>query len=209
MKKNKIVITFLLILSCLTITISATTEYIGSITLNFKYDNQAIDGAQFSLYQVGELNNIEGDLLFKLTNQFINTNIEINDLNSNNNTIAAKAFVEYIEEYNITGTNIITNKNIIASFNNLSDGVYLIYHSNSFANASKFHKVEPLLIYISNQKEYLRNVEIYTKTGPIEDIIPPNENELPNTGLNQLPVVLLAFIGMVFVTAALIEVKKR
>ena len=129
-----------------------------SVTLMEQYDNEAIVGAELSVYHVATVNlNANGKLVYDYTDSFKNLEIDIDDPSLSTNLDA------YVLAHSIPNIKMITDENGTAICNDLALGLYFIRQSGTvegFAPCTPFVVSVPSL----NDDSYLYNVNASPKT---------------------------------------------
>ena len=160
-----------IIIFCLTILLALTCPYTVfaeeydpdltgsiSVTLTDKKQNEAIVGAELSLYYVATVIMDEnGNLIYDYTNDFKQLDCAINDMK-----LATKLDV-YVSQHSIPSTKITTNIDGTALCNNLPLGLYFVKQTNTVEG---FAPCTPFLVTVPNEKdgEYLYDVNASPKT---------------------------------------------
>ena len=130
-----------------------------------------IEGVKFSLIKVAELKDGE----FTLTDAFIDTNINLNDLNTaeETNEVLAK-IMNKVEKENIQGKEGTTNQYGALTYDDLEMGVYYIYATDT----NEYDYVMPSIVAIPTHDEasdsingMMYEIEIVPKHSPKEEEI--------------------------------------
>ena len=129
-----------------------------SVTLIDKKHNEAIVGAELSVYYVATvLMDVDGNLLYDYTDNFKQFDTVIDDIE-----LETKLDV-YVSQHSIPSTNITTNIDGTALCNNLPLGLYFVKQTNTVEG---FAPCTPFLVTVPNEKdgEYLYDVNASPKT---------------------------------------------
>ena len=155
-------LTLLLILTC-SYTVFAeeyNPDLTGSVsvTLTDKKQNEAIVGAELSVYYVATVvMDTDGNLIYNYTDNFKQFDTLIDDIE-----LATKLDV-YVSQHSIPSTKITTNIDGTALCNNLPLGLYFVKQTNTVEG---FAPCTPFLVTVPNEKdgEYLYDVNASPKT---------------------------------------------
>lgn len=155
-------LTLLLVLTC-SYTVFAeeyNPDFTGSIsvTLTDKKQNEAIVGAELSVYYVATVvMDTDGNLIYNYTDNFKQFDTLIDNIE-----LATKLDV-YVSQHSIPSTKITTNIDGTALCNNLPLGLYFIKQTGTVEG---FAPCTPFLVTVPNEKdgEYLYDVNASPKT---------------------------------------------
>ena len=160
-----------IIVFCLTLLLISTCSYTVfaeeynpdltgsiSVTLTDKKQNEAIVGAELSVYYVATVvMDTDGNLIYNYTDNFKQFDTLIDDIE-----LATKLDV-YVSQHSIPSTKITTNIDGTALCNNLPLGLYFIKQTGTVEG---FAPCTPFLVTVPNEKEgeYLYDVNASPKT---------------------------------------------
>lgn len=181
----------------------------GSISINMIYDQETVPGGEMTLYQVGEINEEDGNYSFVLTGEFTDCKASLDDIQS---VQLAKDLAAYANDNGITGITGKINDNGQVCFTDLQLGLYLAVQSKA---ADGYSKADAFLVSIPMNENgtYLYDVDASPKveleklpdTPPTEPTKPskptkPSQPTLPQTGQLNWPIPVLAMLGLCLFT---------
>ena len=202
----------------------------GSITAAMTYDGEVVPGGTLTLYRVASLHLFEEEL-FRCTQEFENCGISLDDLGFD----TAVELATYVYYNELQGLTREIDENGVVTFGDLEVGLYLLIQWDS---APGYYALTPFLISLPNNEDGIyvydtqsapkqtpdeRPTEPPTEEPPTEPSTPPpteepptqpptepNEPNLPQTGLTNWPVPILAVSGLfAFVTGLVMVVKGK
>ena len=197
----------LLLVAGLTVTAFAhpvpDLDAIGSITFVMELDSEKLDSGMLNLYQVGLVEDVDGDICFKLVPELEEHEIFLNDLKETGlaETLLTAAKVEklpvlsaYIEDGE-------------AVFEELETGLYVVWQDDEDA-CDGLLPINPFLISMPRFEngEYITDVVAQPKVGyETEPTVPPTteppDPEAPQTGQLNWPVPVMGISGAVLFVA--------
>lgn len=178
----------------------------GSISITMTYRGAAVPGGSLTLYRVADVHVENGvDYSFRYTLDYANCQVSLDRLNDSN---TAQAIAEYTKKNHISGTEVQINAKGKIIFQNLELGLYLLVQQDA---ADGYEVVSPFLVSVPGMEQgsYIYHVDASPKLelerAPTEPTVPPTESpeNLPQTGLNQWPIPVLAVSGLLFVVMGL------
>lgn len=203
MKKTGILILILvLVLNCLSMTAFAheipDLTQNGTITLTITYDEKELDGGELQLYRVGDIQDVNGDFSFVLTEAFGSTPLTADDLND------ATLPDELAKNLPQTPDATAKIENGKASFANVVPGLYLVYQKTA---TSGYKAMKPFLISMPNfvDGKYVTDIIAEPKVGL--ETVPPTvvtQPSLPQTGQLNWPIPVLAALGLALVVVGIV-----
>lgn len=152
---RKFIIIFLLIIFLLPKTIYTANNIDlnnkGSLTLGFDYKGEKLGNVSVFIYKIA---NIGEDAKFKITDEFKDYPIDLNEIDSSSKWNAtAQTLAAYISADNIKESLLgKTDENGLLRFSNLDLGLYLVI-SKDFKIGESTYKFAPFLISIPNLDE--------------------------------------------------------
>lgn len=185
----------------------------GSISITMTHQGEAVPGGSLTLYRIAEVHlENEADYSFRYIQEYAECQVSLEDLG---NSETALALAAYTKENNISGTKQFIDEEGQIIFAELELGLYLIVQQDA---APGFELVNPFLVTVPGKQDdhYIYNVDASPKlalerapTEPTEPTDPteptePTPPDLPQTGLNQWPVPVLAISGMFMVGMGLV-----
>lgn len=191
----------------------------GSISVTMTYGGEAVPGGSLTLYHVADAYVERGATYgYRYTENYAGCTVSLEKLDSSD---TARALAEYTLEEEIAGTKLVINNKGYVDFPNLTPGLYLLIQEDA---AEGFESVVPFLVSVPGQENgsYVYDVDASPKLAlepaPTEPPTEPEPTEpeptepeptepeptdppkLPQTGMNQWPVPLLAMGGLLLVT---------
>lgn len=179
----------------------------GSISITMTYEDQPVAGGSLTLYRVADVHEENGaDYSFRYTSSYADCQILLDDINNSN---TALALAEYTAENNISGTKAQISDDGTITFADLELGLYLLVQQDA---ASGYEPVSAFLVSVPAMKDdsYIYDVDASPKLAleqaPTEPSSPtePLPPQIPQTGLNQWPVPVLAICGLFLVMVGLV-----
>ncbi|MBQ2730298.1 MAG: hypothetical protein IJF69_05940 [Clostridia bacterium] len=177
----------------------------GSISVSMTYEGKAVGGGELTLYRVAQVHEENGaDYSFVYTADYAGCSVKEETLTASD---VAGELCSYTQKNGIDGITLEPGKDGKATAENLELGLYLVVQTKA---AEGFTKVEPFVVTVPqfDGESYMYSVDATPKidkmpetvvtTAPPEETTPPDK--LPQTGLNNVPVPVLAVIGLAFVT---------
>lgn len=174
----------------------------GTITVEMKYDGEAITGGTLTAYRVGQIQENDGNFSFAKTSDMETFSGDYTDISSVKLAEDAAAFVreQDIRTYATAGN--IEGK---ASFSNLELGLYLIIQTEP---SDGYEPLKPFLVSVPMNEDghYIYEVTAEGKMQLYQEPKPttpskPSEPTLPQTGQLNWPIPVLTVLGlMLFLT---------
>ena len=191
----------------------------GSICITMLDGETRVPGGKVTVYRVGQIQDVDGDYIFILTDEYAGSQVSLEDLQSK---AAAKALADYAAESDLQGEEESIDKNGDVSFPDLELGLYLIVQTKA---ADGYYPADPFLVSVPmyDGTRYLYDVVATPKvelteapeetteateatepeetTKPTETTPPtePEEPKLPQTGQTNWPIPILAVAGLVLI----------
>ena len=170
----------------------------GSIQLTIRQGGTAVPGGSFTLYQVGALQEEDGNYRFVLTEAFAGSKVSLEEVSSAQlaNTLAA-----YAKDHKLSGTAKDVDKDGEIAFTGLELGLYLLVQHKA---AKGYETAAPFLVSVPYlyADEYQYDVTSQPKTDlerEVKPTAPPSPGggkKLPQTGQLWWPVPVLACAGL-------------
>lgn len=142
---------------------------VGSLEIYHSYNEKPLEGVEFSVYKVANLNK---DFQYELTDAFKDYPIDFNNIKDKTDwyllidTLSSYVKVDNIKEE----AKLKTDSKGIALFNNMDLGLYLVIGETVIKDNMKY-VTKPFLVSIptidSNSNNYIYNVKVKTKTEKI------------------------------------------
>ncbi len=194
-----------------TLLVAATGEienYRGNVTIRLKTgDGLCLNGAELRLYRVGRAAVQSGGLVFENT---VDVGIPLDGLSAGENGEAAQKLLTVIQNTTQTSTDCrtdATNSKGEARFADLQNGVYLVEQRTTDSTKQWF---QPFLLYLPQEDRdgsWLTEVIVSPKMEPEKPAEPTNPpkpgGKLPQTGMVQWPVPVLALGGLACIVLGL------
>ena len=206
----------LMLLSVLSITAFAVEvpdfDRKGAISITMAYQGKAVAGGSLTLVRVADVYVENGaDYSFRYTQDYADCQVALDNLDDSK---TALALAEYSEKNNLPGKKVQIDKEGHITFTELELGLYLLVQQDA---ADGYEPVSPFLVSVPAMKDgsYIYNVDASPKLAlelaptettepstepPTEPTTPP---QLPQTGLNQWPIPVLAIGGLLLVMLGL------
>lgn len=197
------VVTVLLLLSAMAMSISALEEpdmsRTGSISIVMTYQEQPVPGGSLTLYRVADVHEENGaDYSFRLTEEYADSQISLDSLDD---STVASSLAAYAKDMALTGTKKTIDQDGAITFSELELGLYLLVQEDP---AKGYLAVSPFLVSVPAYKDgsYIYDVDGSPKLALEIDPTPPPPPpppDIPQTGLNQWPIPVMAAGGLVLV----------
>jgi len=180
---------------------------LGSITVNLTYQDEPLAGGTLTLYRVADVATYDGNYFFEYTADFAECSIPVEELESAD---LPEALAKIAKEKGLKGTTLAVGADGRAIFSDLTIGLYLIVQEEA---PEGFKRINPFLVSVPqiDDERYDYDVDTAPKnlpgpetepteptTTPTEPTTPPG---LPQTGLTNWPVPVLAVAGMLLIVA--------
>ena len=171
----------------------------GSIFVAMLFEGEPVPGGSLTAYRVAAVHEENGaDYSFRLTEEYAASEVVLTDLSD---ATIAPALQAYIQQNNLEGAKQIIGEDGNAAFSDLQLGLYLLIQEEP---AKGFLPVNPFLVSVPSYRDgtYLYEVDGSPKLALEKDPTPPPPPpppDLPQTGLNQWPVPLMAVSGAALV----------
>lgn len=114
----------------------------GSITVTLQDDDGNLLGGSLMLYQVADIEEIDGKVSYRFTNDFVDCGIDLTDLNKNG---LADHLLGYATAKQLEGTLKEADKNGTVLFKPLTSGLYLIVQKDTMEG---YYPIAPFLVSI-------------------------------------------------------------
>lgn len=179
----------------------------ASLTISFETENMGYEGMHFRVYRVAELSNTAN---FILSKDFEGTSISLQSLTKEQWEILPQQLTDYITRTKAVITPLAegkTDNNGVASFTNLTTGLYLVV-GEQLDLESRVYTPIPFLVQLpglngEKQWEYHRNAVVKYTLTTVEEPEP-----LPPTGEGQM-VISFLLLGSSVVTFLILCIGKK
>lgn len=171
----------------------------GSISVTMLFEGEPVPGGSLTAYRVADIKEENGaDYSFILTEAYADAQVDLTDLND---AAIAPALQTYIQENSLPGTKQDIAEDGSVVFSQLPLGLYLLVQETP---AQGYLPVTPFLVSVPTYQEgsYLYEVDGSPKLALEKDPTPPPPPpppDIPQTGLNQLPIPFMAAGGAILV----------
>lgn len=194
----------------------------GSITASMTYNDAPVPGGTMTLYRVASLHPDDRDM-FHYVQAFKDCGISLDELDFD----TAVELATFVYQNELEGLTQKIGKDGVVRFEDLEVGLYLLIQWEA---AEGFYELAPYLISIPNNEDgvYVYDIKSAPKQTPDQRPTeppteePPTEHpteppteppkeppeHLPQTGMTNWPVPILAVCGVFFVAAGLVMVAK-
>lgn len=166
----------------------------GSITFLLTWDGEDLEGGSLSLYRVGDIREEDGNYFFTWIPELADLELSLEDPND---PALARALVDRIGELEPVTVTIEAGK---AGFADVAPGLYLVYQHQA---TSGFEPMSPFLISMPRYEDGHYVTEITARPKATLETVPtepeetePTEPDMPQTGLTNWPVPVLAAGGL-------------
>ncbi len=175
----------------------------GSVTVRMHYENTSVSGGKLTLYRVARVDDTDQNYTFQLTGGFIEYTGYITDFDS---TDSIESMEKYIEANNITGITASIDRDGKAVFDNLEIGLYFVIQSEA---ASGYYPAQSFFVSfpVKEGDSYIYDVNATPKTS-LEKLPPPSP-QIPDTGVDQWKVPLIAVSGVLVFIAGWLLYRKE
>lgn len=194
----------------------------GVIDITMTYEGKAVPGGSLTLYRVADVHVENGaDYSFRFTSGYAACQASLDQLGD---ARTAQAIAEFTQKNKLSGTKAQIDNDGRISFTNLELGLYLLIQEDA---AEGYEKVNSFLVSVPGRSDdqYVYQVnaspKLELKPAPTEPstepptTVPPTEPtppQLPQTGMNQWPIPVLAIGGLFLIVLGMVCVgaeKKR
>lgn len=170
----------------------------GSITFTLTHDGKPVSGGTWTIYRAADISYEDGNLIWVTTPEFTPYGYDFNTIDL---TGPCDGLRSLIELYNIQGETKYVGNDGKITFDNLTPGLYYI---SQWQNAPGFYRAEAFFANVPffNGEEYIYDVVATPKTRMYPEGIvtppptPPTPPKIPNTGIMQWHIPVLAFCGI-------------
>lgn len=180
----------------------------GSVSVSMTCDGKAVPGGTLTLYQVGAINEDDGNYSFVLTGDFEKSGILPDDISS---AALASSLAAYASSGNLNGKTADIGNDGKATVDSLRPGLYLVIQTKA---ADGYEAIEPFLVSVPMNEEgtYVYDVDATPKlsmlrkgtpsvpavTPSVPTAAPPKTSAttLPQTGQLNWPIPVLTAIGL-------------
>lgn len=194
-----IVIIALAVCLCMNVFASGSIdmERNGNITVQMKFEDEAVSGGTLTLYHVAVPVWSLEQYTFEFTQPFEDCTLSLNGLDRKELAIA---YSEYVLDNAVPGVTRRINMNGYAEFKNLELGLYLVVQQEA---AAGYFPIEPFLISVPMNGEdgWIYDVDATPKVDierEPQPEKPPIKPDIPDTGQLKWPIPVLAASGVVF-----------
>ncbi|MBQ4643598.1 MAG: hypothetical protein IJB66_05165 [Oscillospiraceae bacterium] len=181
----------------------------GSVTVTVTYNGEPVPGGTLTIYKVGNVVSDDGNYGFAFTEDFAECPVSIDEIGSSELPAALAKIAAKKDIDGITGW--IDHRGKV-SFTDLEIGLYLAVQGRA---AAGFGKINPFLISVPyyDGESYIYDVDASPKIDlkpkpeePDDPKDPPDkpDDELPDTGLMNWPVPVMAVSGAVLIGVGII-----
>lgn len=198
-------------LCVLTMSVSAVEvpdlERLGSISVHMSYNGNIVPGGTLTLYQVGEVHlENDADYSHRIVEAFADSGVSLENLSS---AQTARDLADYANANGVEGFEKEIDRRGNLVFWDLPVGVYLVIQEDA---AEGYEPINPFLVTVPCKEDgkFVYHVdgtpklelekEPWEPTEPTEPSEPTEptepEPELPQTGLNNWPVPVMAMLGL-------------
>lgn len=177
-------------------------ERLGSVSVTMTFEGQPVPGGSLTAYRVGQIHVENGaDYSFVLTPEYAESAISLEQPEA-----AAAPLAAYSKAKQLQGIRQTIDSQGCATFADLELGLYLLVQDTP---ASGYYPLEPFLVSVPAYQEdgsYRYDVDATPKLALEKDPTPPPPPpppDLPQTGLNQWPIPVLAVSGSILLVLGL------
>ncbi|MBQ6877039.1 MAG: hypothetical protein IJO22_01385 [Oscillospiraceae bacterium] len=184
----------------------------GSITIKMEYRDKAVPGGTLTIYKVADVAEKDGDYFYTYTEDFKDCSVPLSEIGSSE---LANALARIAIEKRLAGRTERINHLGEVKFDNLEIGLYLVIQKES---ALGFNNVNPFLVSVPAYEDgkYIYDVNASPKVElepdepkkPDEPEKPEKpekpDDKLPDTGLTNWPVPVMAVSGAVLLCVGII-----
>ena len=178
----------------------------GTISVTMAYDGTRVPGGSVTLYRVGDVVSDDGNYIFTLTSECAASGVSLDDLESPE---AAQALADWAVSHGLRGVTVPVGDDGVATFTDVALGLYVMVQHDP---ATGYYAIDPFLIGmpLTEAGSYIYDIdaspklELEKKPTP-----PPTDEDTPETGEPELPIVAVAVCGVAIVGAALVVRKLR
>ena len=193
----------LLLLCTLTLNVAALEEpdmtRKGAIEITMLFEGNPVAGGSLTLYRVADVHEENGaDYSFVWTEEYAGSGLSLENIQD---PALAKALAEYADGQNYIGIKRTISRSGEITFQELELGLYLLIQEDP---APGYYRIDPFLVSVSTMKDgsYIYEVDGSPKLSLEKDPTPPTTPPppgIPQTGLTQWPVPVMAAGGLILV----------
>ena len=179
MKKITSILTGRIMLCCFSSTVFADNgpagTMRGSIQITMRSGDTYVPGGNLTLYKVGDVYENDGNYSFVLTDSFVGSQENLDDIQS---AQLADDLARYAERHSIAGINKEIDQNANIAFTDLDLGLYLLVQEQA---AEGYNKVSPFLVSVPMQENgaYVYDVDASPKV-ELEKVTEPDNPGTPD-----------------------------
>lgn len=170
----------------------------GSITVDMKYDGQAVTGGTLKAYQVGRIQQENGNYRFVKTPAMADFSGNFDDISAPK---LAEDIAAFVQEHQLELCAVSENRDGTAVFSNLELGLYLIVQTKS---SDGYEPLKPFLVSVPMREDghYVYQVNADGKFQLHQEPQPttptkPADPTLPDTGQLNWPIPVLVVLGLI------------
>lgn len=173
----------------------------GSVSVSMTCDGKVVPGGTLTLYQVGAINEDDGNYSFVLTGDFEKSGILPDDISS---ATLASSLAAYASSGNLNGKTADIGNDGKTTVDSLRPGLYLVIQTKA---ADGYEAIEPFLVSVPMNEEgtYVYDVDATPKlsmlrkgtpSAPTAALPKTSVTTLPQTGQLNWPIPVLTAIGL-------------
>lgn len=172
----------------------------GTVTVEMEYDGKAVAGGALTAYQVGQIQESDGNYSFAKTKAMASFSGSYENIASAD---LAESIATFVKENQIAAYSTAKNQNGKAVFSDLELGLYLIVQTEA---SEGYEPLKPFLISVPMNEDghYVYEVsaegkfQLAQKPQPTTPTTPPKPSEptLPQTGQLNWPIPVLVVLGL-------------
>lgn len=179
----------------------------GSIGVAMTCEGEAVAGGMLTIYRAGQIHEENGaDFSFRLTAEFAGSGLSLSDIYD---AALAPALAEYAGANGLSGIQKEIDDKGLVTFEDLELGLYLVVQTTP---APGYFAADPFLVSVPGRKDgsYIYHVDASPKLALEKDPTPPPPPpppSIPQTGLTQWPVPVMAAGGLLLVLLGVVCIR--
>lgn len=152
----------------------------GSIQFTMTYNKEPVGGGTLTLYQVGEVDENDGNYSFALSEAYKDSGVMLDDLTDEK---LADTLADYTNKHKPQGITVTIGSDGTVTATDLELGLYLVMQHKA---ASGFQPIAPFLVsvpaYDAEQDKYIYTVDAAPKMGKLTKVpYTPSQGDDPTT----------------------------
>lgn len=177
----------------------------GRITVTLRDGSAPVSGGSLTWFRVGDVAEDDGNYSFALSGDFSGSGVSLEDIESH---AVAGALADYAKKQKLAGTTVSISAGGQAAISNLQPGLYLLTQREA---AKGYAPLNPFLVSLPSYEDGVYRYEVDASpkvslerapeepTETTRPTIPLKDDELPQTGVLNWPVPVMAVAGLMLI----------